>query len=64
MQKRYNALPGGYAAGLYIAGRCIEAELHLLGDKATDRKALAEPLHQVSLADTPEVRSNSIGTTT
>jgi len=53
MQKDYNALPGGYSAGLYIAGQCIEAALQVLGDKADDRKALAETLHQVSLTDTP-----------
>ena len=53
MQKDYNALPGGQSAGLYIAGQCIEAALQVLGDKADDRKALAETLHHVTLADTP-----------
>jgi branched-chain amino acid transport system substrate-binding protein len=53
MQKDYGVLPGGYSAGLYIAGQCIEAAMEKLGGKADDRKALAEALHQVSLADTP-----------
>ena len=25
MQKDYNVLPGGYSAGMYIAGQCVEA---------------------------------------
>jgi branched-chain amino acid transport system substrate-binding protein len=53
MQKDYGVLPGGYSAGLYIAGQCIEAAMEKLGGKADDRNALAETLHQVSLADTP-----------
>src|SRR5262252_108934 len=43
MQKRYNALPGGYSAGLDIAGQCIEAELHLLGDKAPTARRSRRP---------------------
>ena len=53
MQKDYNVLPGGYSAGMYIAGQCVEAAIEKLGGKADDRKALAETLHQISLADTP-----------
>ena len=53
MQKDYNVLPGGYSAGMYIAGQCVEAAIEKLGGKADDRKALAEALHQVSLTDTP-----------
>jgi branched-chain amino acid transport system substrate-binding protein len=53
MQKDYNVLPGGYSAGMYIAGQCIEAAVAKLGAKADDRKALAEALHQISLTDTP-----------
>jgi branched-chain amino acid transport system substrate-binding protein len=53
MQKDYNVLPGGYSAGMYIAGQCIEAAIAKLGGKADDRKALAEALHQISLSDTP-----------
>jgi branched-chain amino acid transport system substrate-binding protein len=53
MQKDYGVLPGGYSAGMYVAGMCVEAAIARLGGKADDRKALAEGLHQVSLTDTP-----------
>jgi branched-chain amino acid transport system substrate-binding protein len=53
MQKDYNVLPGGYSAGMYVAGQCVEAAIQALGNNADDRKALAEALHKVSLADTP-----------
>src|SRR5246500_5048626 len=41
MQKNYNVLPGGYSAGMYIAGQCVEAAIQKLDGKADDRKALA-----------------------
>ena len=53
MQKDYGNLPGVYAAGMYIAGQCVEAAMQTLGTQADDRKAFAEALHKVSLADTP-----------
>lgn len=53
MQKDYQVLPGGYSAGMYVAGQCVEAAIQKLDTKADDRKALAEALHQVSLTDTP-----------
>jgi branched-chain amino acid transport system substrate-binding protein len=53
LEKDYKVLPGGYAAGMYIAGQCVEAAMEKLGGKSDDRKALAEALHQVSLTDTP-----------
>ncbi len=53
MQKDYNVLPGGYSAGMYVAGQCVEAAIAKLGSKADDRKALADELHNVSLIDTP-----------
>ena len=53
MQKEYSELPGGYAAGLYLGGLCVEAGIAKAGDKATDGTALAEALHQISLADSP-----------
>jgi branched-chain amino acid transport system substrate-binding protein len=53
MQQDYKVLPGGYAAGTYIAGQCIEAAIAKLDARADDRTALAEGLHQVSLTDTP-----------
>ncbi len=53
MHKDYGVLPGGYSAGMYVAGQCVEAAMQALGPKADDRTALAEALHKVSLADTP-----------
>jgi branched-chain amino acid transport system substrate-binding protein len=53
MQKDHNVLPGGYSAGMYVAGQCVDAAIQQLGGKADDRTALAEALHAVSLADTP-----------
>jgi branched-chain amino acid transport system substrate-binding protein len=53
LQRDYGVLPGGYAAGMYIAGQCVEAAIEQLGGKSDDRKAFAETLHQLSLADTP-----------
>jgi branched-chain amino acid transport system substrate-binding protein len=53
MQKDYNVLPGGYSAGMYVAGQCVEAAIQALGNNADDRKALAEALHKVALTDTP-----------
>jgi branched-chain amino acid transport system substrate-binding protein len=53
MQKDYGVLPGGYSAGMYVAGQCVEAAIGALGGQSDDRKALAEALHKVSLSDTP-----------
>jgi len=53
MLKDYDNLPGTYAAGMYIAGQCVEAAIAKAGAKADDRKAFAEALHTVSLTDTP-----------
>jgi branched-chain amino acid transport system substrate-binding protein len=53
MQRDDKVLPGGYAAGMYIAGQCVEAAMAMLDSKADDRTALAEGLHMISLADTP-----------
>jgi branched-chain amino acid transport system substrate-binding protein len=53
MQKDYGVLPGGYSAGMYVAGQCVEAAIQQLGGQADDRKAFAEALHKVSLTDTP-----------
>jgi len=63
MQKDYNVLPGGYSAGMYIAGQCVEAAIQKIGGRADDRKAFAEALHQITLADTPRgsVKFDSYG---
>jgi branched-chain amino acid transport system substrate-binding protein len=53
MQKEYGVLPGGYSAGMYVAGECVEAAIEKLGGQADDRKAFAEALHAVWLTDTP-----------
>jgi branched-chain amino acid transport system substrate-binding protein len=53
MQRDYKVLPGGYAAGMYIAGQCVEAVIEKLDARADDHAALAEGLHQISLVDTP-----------
>src|SRR3954466_16268619 len=53
MQKDYGVLPGGYSAGMYIAGQCVEAAIQKAAGQADDRKAFAEALHQISLTDTP-----------
>jgi branched-chain amino acid transport system substrate-binding protein len=53
MAKYYGVLPGGYSAGMYIAGQCVEAALMKSGDNADDRRAFAATLHKVELTDTP-----------
>ncbi len=53
MQKDYKALPGGYSAGMYIAGQVIEAGLQKTGGKADDKKAFTDVMRGVSLTDTP-----------
>jgi branched-chain amino acid transport system substrate-binding protein len=64
MQKDYGVLPGGYAAGMYVAGQCVEAAIAALDAKADDRNALAEALHRVALTDTPRgaVKFDQYGT--
>ncbi len=46
-------IPGGYAAGTFINGMCIEAALQQTGGKTEDRPALIAALRAVSLTDTP-----------
>src|SRR5215470_2403319 len=53
MQKDYNVLPGGYSAGMYIAGQCVEAAIQKAGGQADDHKTFAQVLHDISLVDTP-----------
>ena len=64
MQKEYGVLPGGYSAGMYVAGQCVEAAIQQIGDKADDRKALAEALHKVSLVTRRAAPSSSTSTAT
>ncbi|MDC7785988.1 ABC transporter substrate-binding protein [Rhodoplanes sp. TEM] len=53
MAKDHNVLPGGYSAGMYIAGQVVEAALQKTGGKSDDKKAFNEALRGVSLQDTP-----------
>ena len=53
MQRDYQNLPGGYAAGSYINGIVIEAALQKTGGKTEDKQALIDALRSVSLTDTP-----------
>jgi branched-chain amino acid transport system substrate-binding protein len=46
-------LPGGYAAGCYINGMCIEAALQKTGGATDDKQKLIDALKAVSLEDTP-----------
>ena len=68
VQKDFGVLAGGYAAGLYLGGMCVEAAIAKAGDKATDGTALADALHQVELKDSPrgafkiDKYGNAVGT--
>jgi branched-chain amino acid transport system substrate-binding protein len=53
MKADFGVLPGGYSAGMYIAGQCLEAALQKAGGKVDSGKQLAELLHSLSLTDTP-----------
>jgi branched-chain amino acid transport system substrate-binding protein len=53
MQKDYDAVPGGYSAGMYIAAQCVEATLEKTGGKSDDKKAFMDALRATSLTDTP-----------
>ena len=44
MVKDYGNVPGGYAAGMYINGMCIEAALQKTGGKTADKAALMAAL--------------------
>ncbi|HYM02560.1 MAG TPA: ABC transporter substrate-binding protein [Stellaceae bacterium] len=53
MVKDYENIPGGYAAGTYINGMCVEAALQKAGGKTDNKQALIDALRAVSLDDTP-----------
>src|SRR5208282_4911475 len=46
-------LPGGYAAGCYINGMCIEAALKTTGGATDDKAKIMAALRAVKLADSP-----------
>jgi branched-chain amino acid transport system substrate-binding protein len=51
MQRDYNVLPGGYSAGMYVAGLCVEAAIQKAAGNG--KKAFMDALRAVSLTDTP-----------
>jgi branched-chain amino acid transport system substrate-binding protein len=51
--KETGNVPGGYAAGCYINGMCIEAALEKTGGKTDNKEKLIEALRAVSLSDSP-----------
>jgi branched-chain amino acid transport system substrate-binding protein len=51
MQRDYNVLPGGYSAGMYIAGQCVEAAIEK--SSGADKKAFMDALRAVNLTETP-----------
>ena len=53
MVRETGAIPGQYAAGLYINGMVAEAALKATGGKTDDKDALVKALRAVSLADSP-----------
>jgi branched-chain amino acid transport system substrate-binding protein len=61
MQRDYNVLPGGYSAGMYVAGQCVEAAMQ--SSQGDDKKAFMDALRAVNLKDTPRgpVRFDHLG---
>jgi branched-chain amino acid transport system substrate-binding protein len=53
MVKDYDNVPGGYAAGTYVNGMCVEAAMQKTGGKTDDRQASIDALRTVALTDTP-----------
>jgi branched-chain amino acid transport system substrate-binding protein len=53
MQADYGEVPGGGAAGLYVAGQVIEAALQKTGGRTDDKKVFMDAMRAVTLADTP-----------
>jgi len=53
MVKDYGNIPGGYSAGMYVAGQFVEAALQKTGGKSDDKKVLMEAIRGAKLTDTP-----------
>ena len=53
MMKNYNAVPGFYAAGLYVNCQVIDAGLKAAGGDTSNKEKLMASLKAVSLTDTP-----------
>lgn len=56
MRKDYDELPGGGAAGMYVAGQVIEAGLQKTGGNIADKTAFVDAMRGIVLADTPRGR--------
>jgi branched-chain amino acid transport system substrate-binding protein len=53
MQTQYGELPGGGAAGMYVAGQVIETALQKTGGAFDDKNKFMESVRSVRLTDTP-----------
>jgi branched-chain amino acid transport system substrate-binding protein len=53
MLKNFNAVPGFYAAGIYVNCQVIDAGLKAVGGDLSDKEKYMAALRQVSLPDTP-----------
>jgi branched-chain amino acid transport system substrate-binding protein len=53
MIKNYNAVPGFYAAGLYVNCQVVDAGLKATGGSTSDKQKFMAALKAVSLTDTP-----------
>jgi branched-chain amino acid transport system substrate-binding protein len=53
MRTQYNELPGGGAAGMYVAGQVIEAALRKTGGNTDDKQVFMAAVRGASLTDTP-----------
>ena len=53
MVRDTGAIPGLYAAGMYINGMVAEAALKTTGGKTDDKEALIKAMRAVSLRDSP-----------
>jgi branched-chain amino acid transport system substrate-binding protein len=53
MSKNYNAIPGQYAAILYVSCQVVDAALKALGGDASDKDKFMAALNAVNLTETP-----------
>ena len=53
MQKDYGELPGGGAAGMYVAGQVIEAAMQQTASLFDDKEKFMQAIRGVALTDTP-----------
>jgi branched-chain amino acid transport system substrate-binding protein len=56
MHEDYNELPGGGAAGMYVAGQVIDAALQKTGGNVDNKSAFMDAVREVDLTDTPRGR--------